>query len=94
MYKIPDPPRLSIKNIETFVKDSYSLIVNGKSLVSDIGQNFHLIDSQGKEYILKIANETESTSMLEAQNAAIEHLRSKNLDFRLPDIIKRIKLPK
>jgi 4-aminobutyrate aminotransferase-like enzyme len=89
-YKISDPPRVKIKEIESFIKENYGLTVKIKSLVSDIGQNFQLIGSQNKEYILKIANHNESTSMLEAQNAVLEHLKANNFKFRIPEIIENL----
>jgi Ser/Thr protein kinase RdoA (MazF antagonist) len=88
--EISDPPRLKNEEIATFVTDHYGLITEVKPLVSDIGQNFHLIDSEGKEYILKIANKSESLSMLEAQNAALEYLKSKNHDFRIPELLSNL----
>jgi len=89
--EISDPPRLKIEQIETFVQEQYGLVTDAKSLVSDIGQNFRLTDSQGKEFIIKVANASESISMLEAQNAALEHLKSKNYNFRLPELVENLK---
>ena len=90
-YNIADPPRFEIKEIQTFIKENYDLTVKIKSLVSDIGQNFHLVDRLGKEFILKIANNSESAAMLEAQNAVLDYLRHKNLNFHVPIVVENLK---
>ncbi len=88
--KISDPPRFTNNDIESFIKDKYGIDTDIRPLVSDIGQNFHLIDSQQNEYILKIANNSEFLSILEAQNAVLEHLNNKNIDFRVPALIENL----
>ncbi|MCK4746096.1 MAG: aminotransferase class III-fold pyridoxal phosphate-dependent enzyme, partial [Bacteroidales bacterium] len=90
IQKISDPPRFPKNDIESFIKEKYGLTADIKPLGSDIGQNFHLIDRQGKEYILKIANNSEFLSILEAQNAVLEHLNKKNTDFRVPALIENL----
>ncbi len=47
--KISDPPRFTNNDIESFIKDKYGIDADIRPLVGDIGQNFLLIDRQGKE---------------------------------------------
>jgi 4-aminobutyrate aminotransferase-like enzyme/Ser/Thr protein kinase RdoA (MazF antagonist) len=90
IHEIPDPPRVPIEEIKSYIKENFDLTAEVKLLVSDIGQNFHLIDSQNKEYILKIANPSETQSMLEAQNAVLDHLKTNNFKFQIPEILENL----
>jgi len=90
IYNISDPPHFQIEEIESFIKDKFDLTADIKLLVSDIGQNFHLIDSKGKEYILKIANNSENISMLESQNSVLECLNKSSINFRVPAVIQNL----
>ena len=88
--KLSDPPRLENRQIITFIRDTYGFDVEVKPLVSDIGQNFYVTDHTGKEYIFKIANKNESTPMLEAQNAVLEHLNNHCPQIRIPKICSNL----
>jgi len=90
IHNFPDPPRVPIEGIKLFIKDNFDLTAEIKPLDSDIGQNFYLIDAQGREYVLKIANHHESYPMLEAQNAVLDHLKTKNYKYRIPEIIENL----
>ena len=88
--QLRDPPRFQTNKVKSFLKEMFNIVPKVKPLVSDIGQNFHVIDQKGKEYILKISNMSESKWMLEAQNAVLDHLKTKNIDFRFPQIIPNL----
>ena len=84
------PPRFSEKDVVRFAKELYGRTVSVRCLVSDIGQNFHLTDESGREYILKIANPEEREYMLEAQNLAVEYLANHNRMVKCPRVLKTI----
>ena len=50
------------------------LIAAARRLPSERDQNYLLTDNSGQQFVLKIANASESRSFLEAQNAVMEYL--------------------
>ncbi len=84
------PPIFSIPEGQKFVKENYGKTVTGKNLFSDIGQNFHLTDESGKEYILKIANPAERKEMLDAQNQTIKYVAGNYKDINFQSIIRTL----
>ncbi len=56
------PPRFSKVEVKKIVKEFYELDVKVSHLVSDIGQNFHIADQSGNEFVFKIANPEEKPS--------------------------------
>lgn len=55
-------------------RELYGLKATATPLPSDRDQNFRLTTAAGERYVLKIANGQERRAMLEAQQAALEHL--------------------
>jgi len=56
------------------VRDRYGLDVTVRSLVSERDQNFHLLSDDGREYVLKIANASESREVTDFQIKALIHI--------------------
>lgn len=82
------PANFKIKEIRLFVEELYGIKVSVKPLVSDIGQNFHITEQSGNEYIFKIANPAESKDMLEAQNQAMNHVKSTCPNISCPEVVQ------
>jgi 4-aminobutyrate aminotransferase-like enzyme/Ser/Thr protein kinase RdoA (MazF antagonist) len=74
LIELAEHPRFSDKEVKEFVIKNYGRDVQVKNLQSDIGQNFHLTDKQGNQYVLKIANPAEHEGILDAQNKLLLHL--------------------
>ncbi len=64
-------PRFTEEEAANISKDLYGLGVSAKLFPSERDQNFHLAESGGEEYVLKIANATEQYDVLEFQNRAM-----------------------
>jgi len=71
-------PRFTEEEAANISKDLYGLGVSAKLLPSERDQNFHLAESEGEEYVLKIANATEQYDVLEFQNRSMMHIVDKN----------------
>ena len=80
------PPHFSESGIKKIVLDLYGLKVSTRSLVSDIGQNFHLTAEDGEEYIFKIANPAETFLIIEAQNEVLRRLAGKKKILNIPGL--------
>jgi hydroxylysine kinase len=72
------PSRFSKEEVKKIVEEFYDLTVTVSHLVSDIGQNFHIADQSGNEYVFKIANPEENKEMLDMQNKAMGHITVNN----------------
>ena len=81
------PPNVPEEEVKQIALEDYDLKVSVRSLVSDIGQNFHLTAHDGKEYVFKIANQAESRPLLEAQNEVSERLAEMENSFQYPRIV-------
>ncbi|WP_447975505.1 aminotransferase class III-fold pyridoxal phosphate-dependent enzyme [Nitrospira sp. Kam-Ns4a] len=70
-----DPtPQLTVADAVAIARDRYGIAARAQPLPSERDQNFLLETAAGPEYVLKIANAAESRAVLEAQNAALEHV--------------------
>ena len=67
-------PRFDLADAVRFARDVYGLDASASILPSERDQNFLLTTATGDRYVLKIANRTESRAMLDAQNAAMQHV--------------------
>jgi 4-aminobutyrate aminotransferase-like enzyme len=85
------PPRFSKEDVKRFVAEFYKLTVTVNLLVSDIGQNFHIADQSGNEFVFKIANPEENKEMLDMQNKAMRHLSVNNKSITSPLVFKSVK---
>jgi 4-aminobutyrate aminotransferase-like enzyme len=81
------PPNISEPEVKQIALEFYDLKVTVRSLVGEIGQNFHLMADDGKEYVFKIANPAETLPMLEAQNQVLEHLAEFENSFQFPQTV-------
>lgn len=85
------PPRFSKEEVKKFIAGFYNLTVTVNHLVSDIGQNFHIADQSGNEFVFKIANPEENKEMLDMQNKAMGHITVNNKSINSPGVYKTVK---
>lgn len=69
-----DVPRFDDVEVISLVRRRYGLNVAVASLVSERDQNFHLQTSDGRQYVLKIANSAEDPAMTDFQIKALLHI--------------------
>ncbi len=80
-------PNFSEQIVLDLVKNEYGLSGKLKEFPSYRDQNLLLIADSGEKYMVKIANKIEKKENLEFQNAVMNHLTTKNMDFS-PQVIK------
>lgn len=85
------PPCFSEADVREYIEKIYGLKVTSvRLLVGDIGQNFHLTDQAGQEFIFKIANPAENKGMLDAQNQAMDYIALHNNSINCPQVCETI----
>jgi len=67
-------PGLNTQDAIRIVRDLFDLKVAASQLPSERDQNFHLTAADGRAYVLKVANSTESREILDFQNQAMMHI--------------------
>jgi Ser/Thr protein kinase RdoA (MazF antagonist) len=80
MSLLQQSPRFDLAGATRLARDIYGLEATASPLPSERDQNFLLIAAAGERFVLKIANASENRAMLEAQNAAMEHV-SRRITF-------------
>lgn len=79
-------PRYSVKEAQTLARELFGITATPTALPSERDQNFLLETEAGPEFVLKIAHAAESRAVLEAQNAALEHLATNMSSLRCPRV--------
>jgi len=77
MELLTHTPVFDIESAEKIAAKWFDLRAKARALPSERDQNFLLSDGDGQKFVLKIANALESRSLLEAQNAVLDHLRER-----------------
>ena len=67
-------PRLSERDAVSIARDLFGFDACAGQLPSERDQNFHLTRHTGEQYVLKVANATESIEVLEFQNQVMMHI--------------------
>ncbi len=79
-------PSFSLSEAEKIVANQFGIYTQAHHLVGYSDQNFHLKDTNGVEYILKISNENTEKRGLMLQSAVLGFLQGKIDDFSFPYI--------
>ena len=74
MQLLSHTPGFSIESATQIAERLFGLKATASGLPSERDQNFLLVDQAGEKFVLKVANALESRDLLEAQNAALDHL--------------------
>ncbi|WP_227993203.1 MULTISPECIES: aminotransferase class III-fold pyridoxal phosphate-dependent enzyme [Shewanella] len=81
----------SPSTVKALVQEHFRMAVEVKSLPGYVDLNFLLTDTQGKRFILKIANADEPLAELDMQNAVMNYLNGQDLQpYLLPEVIKNL----
>ena len=67
-------PHFDLNEVERLVEDLYGWATTAVALPSERDQNFRLTTTDGKQFVLKIANALESIPFLTAQTAVLQHV--------------------
>jgi Ser/Thr protein kinase RdoA (MazF antagonist) len=77
MQLLRHTPDFDVESATRIADVLFGLRTTARVLPSERDQNFLLTDQAGGKFVLKVANALESRELLEAQNAALEHLRER-----------------
>jgi Ser/Thr protein kinase RdoA (MazF antagonist) len=77
MSLLQQAPRFDLAGAARIARERYGVDASASALPSERDQNFLLTTASGERYVLKVANATENRTLLEAQNAAMEHVASR-----------------
>lgn len=75
MQLLSHTPGFDVESAIRIAEKLFGLRATARGLPSERDQNFQLTDETGQRFVLKIANALESRELLEAQNAALDHVR-------------------
>ena len=70
-------PGFDVESAIRIAEKLFGLRATARALASERDQNFLLTDETGEKFVLKIANALESRPLLDAQNAALDHLHER-----------------
>ena len=74
--------------ILNFIQDNYSLSGELKNLPSYIDKNYLLSTTDGNKYVVKISSQKTPVEEVELENAAMEHIRNKQMSIQTPFVLK------
>ena len=75
MQLLSHTPKFDAEAAIRIAEKLFGLRATARVFPSERDQNFQLTDETGEKFVLKIANALESRELLEAQNAALDHVR-------------------
>jgi Ser/Thr protein kinase RdoA (MazF antagonist) len=70
-------PSFDVESAATIAADHFGIRGKARQLPSERDQNFLITNSEGKKFVLKIANALEEPAFVEAQNAVLKHLENR-----------------
>jgi 4-aminobutyrate aminotransferase-like enzyme/Ser/Thr protein kinase RdoA (MazF antagonist) len=71
---VTSAPRFDPGQAVLLAREFFGLEAQAETLPSERDQNFHLAAADGRQYVLKVANGTESRASIELQNRMMAHL--------------------
>lgn len=80
-------PALTAAQAVEIADTHYGMAVNARPLNSERDQNFLIEDLSGSRFVLKIANPAEGLAVVEAQNAALQHLAANGPELPIPRLL-------
>ena len=81
------PPQFSAGEVAEIVDEQYGICGDLAGLVSERDQNFRLTTADGRRYVIKIANQAESTTVTDFQIRALQHMEALGCPVSVPRII-------
>lgn len=83
-------PCFSRREAERLALELFGVDGSSDLLTSERDQNFRLVASDGRAFILKIANAAEDRRALSSQNALLRHLALGALDLPVPRVVETV----
>ena len=80
-------PSFSIEQVKEFTSNLYRLTGNLAPLDSERDQNFRLTAGDGKQFVIKIANQAENPEIIDMQLKALEHLAAVDPQLPVPKVV-------
>jgi len=68
-------------------RDLYGLEIAAKSLPGEHDSNFHVVDSKGRAFVLKVMHPARERSFIDMQTQALQHLAERLPDRNLPRVV-------
>ena len=82
------PPRFDEATVLRTLEDAYGLGGSLHSLISERDQNFRLDCADGKQFVVKIANECEPTEITDFQVQVLRHLEASTCPVPVPHVVR------
>jgi hydroxylysine kinase len=79
---------VSCGQAETFAREKYDLRANATRLTGERDENFKLVGSDGREYVLKIASAAEKPAVTDLPTAALLHVERVDPGFPCPRVLR------
>ena len=83
--RVPHP--ISVKEAARLGRELYGLDATAKSLPGEYDDNFHLISSDGREFVLKVMHPARERLFIDLQCRALQHLAKRAAGILLPRVI-------
>jgi len=90
MTEVTDAPKFASSQAARLAADLYGLTALAEPLPSERDQNFLLTVSDGRKFVLKIANATEDRAALDLQNRAMDHLAGAEEPLPCPRLVRSL----
>jgi 4-aminobutyrate aminotransferase-like enzyme/Ser/Thr protein kinase RdoA (MazF antagonist) len=90
MAEVTDAPSFEPSQAVRLAANLYGLAAAAEPLPSERDQNFLLILSDGRKFVLKIANAAEARTALDLQNRAMDHLAGSEEPLPCPRLIRSL----
>jgi len=80
-------PNFSLEDVRALANQLFGLTGSLKQLGSERDQNFHIVTESGNQYVIKIANSAEDTSIIDMQLKALEHISKVDPGLPIPGVL-------
>lgn len=81
-------PAVSLSEIQSVVADLYGIEGSARLLAAERDQNCCIERDDGKRYVFKISNQSESASIVDFQTAALNHVAETSPDLPIPRVVR------
>ena len=79
-----DPPRLSEAEAARIARSEFGVEGSARALVSERDQNFEIVGTDGRGWVLKVSNAAEARGVVEMEVAAAEHISAVDPGLPVP----------
>ncbi|MCT9826620.1 aminotransferase class III-fold pyridoxal phosphate-dependent enzyme [Pseudomonas veronii] len=84
------PPEVPLGILSTFAAEQFGLSGDWTPLVGERDQNFRVTDADGIQWVFRLCNPHENTSIFECQIKALEHLKRTDPSLPVPRVLKTL----